>query len=66
MNTDILEGKWKKMKGSVQKKWGDITDDDFDRIAGSRERFEGVLQERYGKTKDQAKKEVNAYLDSIH
>lgn len=66
MNTDIVEGKWKQMKGAIQKKWGDITDDDFDRIKGNRERFAGVLQERYGRTKEQAKKEVDAYLDSLH
>lgn len=59
-----MEGKWKQMKGAVQKKWGDITDDDYDRIAGNREKFEGVLQEKYGKTKDEAKKDVDAYLKS--
>lgn len=61
MNTDIAEGKWKQMKGTIQKKWGDITDDDYDRIKGNHERFVGVLQEKYGKTKDEAKKEVDAY-----
>jgi len=66
MNSDIFEGKWKQLKGSIQKKWGDLTDDDLDRINGSSERFAGVLQERYGKTKDEAKKEVDAYLDSLH
>jgi uncharacterized protein YjbJ (UPF0337 family) len=66
MNSDIVEGKWKQMKGAIQQKWGDITDDDFDRINGSRERFAGVLQEKYGKTKDEAKKEIDAYLDASH
>lgn len=66
MNKDIVEGKWKQLKGAVQKKWGDITDDDFDRIAGSRERFVGVLQEKYGKRKDEAEKDIDTYLDSLH
>lgn len=66
MNTDIAEGKWKQMKGAIQKKWGDITDDDFDRIKGNQERFAGVLQEKYGKSKEEAKKEINTYLDSLH
>lgn len=66
MNSDIVEGKWKQMKGSIQEKWGDITDDDFDRINGNRERFAGVLQEKYGKTKDEAKKEIDTYLDKRH
>ncbi|WP_323813386.1 CsbD family protein [Cellvibrio sp. NN19] len=66
MNTDIAEGKWKQMKGAIQKKWGDITDDDFDRIKGNRERFIGVLQERYGRSKEEAKKEIDTYLDTTH
>lgn len=66
MNKDILEGKWKQMKGAVQKQWGDITDDDFDRIAGNRERFVGVLQEKYGKRKEDAEKEIDTYLNSHH
>lgn len=65
MNSDILEGKWKQMKGEVQNRWGKITDDDFAKIQGNRERFAGVVQERYGKNKEQAKKEVNEYIDSL-
>jgi uncharacterized protein YjbJ (UPF0337 family) len=66
MNRDIATGKWKQMKGVVQEKWGDITDDDFDRIAGNRERLVGVIQERYGKRKEEVQKEVDKYLDSLH
>jgi len=61
MNTDIAAGKWKQLKGHIREKWGKLTDDDFDRIAGSREKFAGVLQERYGIQKDQAEK----YFDDL-
>ena len=33
MNEDILKGKWKQMKGDVQKKWGKLTDDDIEEAA---------------------------------
>lgn len=66
MNRDIATGKWKQLKGAVQEKWGEITDDDFDRIAGNHERFVGIVQERYGKRKEEAQKEVDRYLDSLH
>ena len=46
MNNDIFEGKWKQLKGEVQNRWGKITDDDFAKIQGNRERFAGVVQER--------------------
>ena len=39
MNTDILEGNWKQVKGQVQQKWGKLTDDELDQIAGRRDAF---------------------------
>lgn len=65
MNSDIFAGKWKQLKGSVQAKWGKITDSDLDRIDGNREKLVGIVQERYGKDKEQAKKEVEEYLDAL-
>lgn len=65
MNSDIVEGKWKQMKGSVQAKWGKITDDEFDQIKGNRERLVGMLQEKYGHQKDRARKEVDDYFDTL-
>ena len=51
MNRDVLEGKWMQLRGAVREKWGDLTDDDLDKIAGKRDKLAGVLQERYGLTK---------------
>lgn len=62
MNTDILEGKWKQLKGTIRDKWGKLTDDDVDRIAGNYEKFEGTLQERYGWKKEEASKALNDWL----
>jgi uncharacterized protein YjbJ (UPF0337 family) len=64
MNSDIFKGKWKQMRGQIQQKWGDLTDDDLDRIEGAQTEFEGVLQERYGYTKERAKQEVDAFLSA--
>ena len=62
MNDDIFKGKWKQLRGQIQQKWGDLTDDDLDRMQGSQTEFEGLLQERYGWTKERAREEVNAFL----
>jgi uncharacterized protein YjbJ (UPF0337 family) len=62
MNGDILEGKWKQLRGQIQQQWGDLTDNDLDRIKGTRTEFEGLLQERYGYTKERAKTEVDNFL----
>jgi uncharacterized protein YjbJ (UPF0337 family) len=62
MSDDILKGKWKQLRGQVQQKWGDLTNDDLDKIQGAQTEFEGLLQERYGYTKERAKQEVNDFL----
>ena len=64
MNEDILEGKWKQVKGNVKNWWGKLTDDDLDRIEGKSEKMVGVLQERYGWTKERANEELTSHLSA--
>lgn len=59
MNWDRIEGQWKQMKGTVKSKWGKLTDDDFDVIAGQKDKLVGRIQERYGMAKDEAERQVN-------
>lgn len=61
MNKDIFEGKWEQFKGEVQKKWGKLTNDDLDVINGNRKKLAGKIQEKYGVTKEEAEKQVEAY-----
>jgi uncharacterized protein YjbJ (UPF0337 family) len=64
MNNDIIAGKWKQLTGKAKTVWGDLTDDELTRTEGDAERLAGLIQERYGKTKDQAEKEVRDFFDS--
>jgi uncharacterized protein YjbJ (UPF0337 family) len=61
MNWDQIEGKWKQAKGSVKQKWGKLTDNDLDFIAGKRDHFVGKLQERYGIEKEEAQKRADEW-----
>jgi uncharacterized protein YjbJ (UPF0337 family) len=61
MNTDIAEGKWKEIKGKVKQKWGELTDDEIDQIEGRRDRFVGVMQQKYGKGKEVAEREFESF-----
>ena len=54
MNKDIAEGKWKELKGKAKSKWGHLTDDDLDEIAGNRDQYLGIVQKKYGRSKDEA------------
>lgn len=62
MNWDQIEGKWKEMSGNVKAHWGELTDDDVTEVSGDRQALEGKIQAKYGKTKEQAKEEVDAFL----
>jgi len=64
MNWDQMEGKWKRTKGKVRERWGQLTDDDLEQIAGKREQLVGRLQERYGFVKQVAEEQVNEFLKS--
>ena len=61
MNWDQVEGKWKQAKGSIKEKWGKLTDDDLDVIAGKKDQLVGKIQERYGISKEEAQKQVDSY-----
>ena len=61
MNQDIIGGKWTQLKGKMQAKWGDLTDDDFDIAQGDTQYLTGKLQERYGWDRERAENEVRDF-----
>ena len=65
MNWDQVEGKWKQIKGSVKQQWGKLTDDDLDMVAGSKDKFVGVLQERYGLAREEAQRRADDWANSL-
>ena len=64
MNWDTIEGKWKQMKGTIRQKWAELTDDDYEYIGGSKDRFLGKLQERYGYSREQAQRELDNWKEA--
>jgi len=46
------------MRGTLRSWWGKLTDDDWERIGGQKDRLIGMLQEKYGYAKDMALREV--------
>jgi len=65
MNKNILEGKWMQLRGAVREKWGQLTDDELDQIAGKRDKLSGVLQERYGYAENEAEKHIDDFLENL-
>jgi uncharacterized protein YjbJ (UPF0337 family) len=64
MNQDIFEGKWKEMRGQIKEWWGKLTDDDLDRVSGKADQIVGLLQQKYGYTKEHAQEEYNRRLEA--
>ena len=62
METDILKGMWKQVRGEAKSKWGELTDDELDQIEGERDKLLGLLQEKYGYAKAKAEQEIDEFL----
>jgi len=65
MNRNILEGKWTQLRGAIREKWGQLTDDELDQIAGKRDKLAGVLQERYGYAENEAEQQIDDFLENL-
>lgn len=65
INADVLQGKWKQLKGQVQQKWGELTDNDLNKIEGRYEELVGLVQEKYGRTRAEAEQEVRDFIDNL-
>ena len=59
MNTDTFEGQWRQMRGELRSWWGKLSENDFEKIAGKKDRLIGMLQEKYGYTRDAAQQEID-------
>lgn len=62
MNKDQTQGKFEQLKGRARKAWGELTDDDIQKAEGSSEKLYGIIQEKFGDTKEAIQKR----LDSVH
>jgi uncharacterized protein YjbJ (UPF0337 family) len=59
MNQDVIQGRWKQIKGKLKEQWGKLTDDDLDVIAGRRDQLLGRIQQRHGLARDDADRELS-------
>ena len=63
MNWNRIEGDWKQFKGDIKVRWGKLTDDQLDVIAGKRDILAGKVQELYGLSKDEAEKQLSEWQE---
>lgn len=65
MNRDILVGQWKQLKGKVKQQWGRLTDNELEKISGRYDELVGLIQERYGYSRDEAVNELDMFLNNL-
>jgi uncharacterized protein YjbJ (UPF0337 family) len=65
MNQDISAGKWKEMRGQVKEWWGKLTDDELEQAAGNVEQIIGLLQQKYGYSRERAAEEFNRRIIDV-
>jgi uncharacterized protein YjbJ (UPF0337 family) len=65
MNQDIFEGKSKEMRGQIKEWWGKLTDDDLEQAGGNADQIVGLLQQKYGYTRERAEQEINQRVKEV-
>ena len=62
MNKEEMKGNWNEFKGKAKQKWAMLGDDDFALyLEGKSDEFAGRIQKAYGKSKEEAQKEVTDF-----
>ena len=61
MNRDTLKGQWTQLKGKARQQWGKLTDDELEEMQGNAETLIGKIQERYGRTREEAEREFDRW-----
>ncbi len=53
VNEYVLQGDWNRIKGKLRAKWGQLTDNDLDRVHGDVEQIIGLIQQKTGQTRSE-------------
>lgn len=65
LNENIVEGKWKLVKGQIQKAWGKLTDDELEKTKGDVTQLTGLVQQRYGENQESIRTRINDWISEL-
>lgn len=65
LNQDQFEGKWNEIKGGIRNLWGKLTDDELEGVKGNITEVSGLVQRKYGDTKEEIKEKLKQLMDSF-
>jgi uncharacterized protein YjbJ (UPF0337 family) len=64
-NWDQIQANWTLLRDKVREKWADLTDDEIDEVGGKRHELVAALQRRYGRTKNDADRDVDDWAKAL-
>lgn len=62
---DQALGNWWKIRPSLRHRWGRLSEDDLDAIAGNRDLFIGTVQQRYSISREEARQRIEEWLEGL-
>jgi uncharacterized protein YjbJ (UPF0337 family) len=65
LNDNTLKGKWREIKGNVQKTWGKLTDDELDKTKGDMKAISGIIQQKYGEAQKSSSEKLSKIFKSF-
>jgi uncharacterized protein YjbJ (UPF0337 family) len=60
-NEQQIKGQWEQFKGKCKRAWAELTDDDFLKAEGSVDKMRGIIQERFGDSKEAIQKKFDRF-----
>lgn len=61
VNEQVLQGHWNEIKWKLREKWGQLSNDDLERVSGDVDKLMGLIQRKTG----EARSAVEQYLEEI-
>jgi uncharacterized protein YjbJ (UPF0337 family) len=61
VNQQTLEGNWNEIKGKLHERWGQLTQDDLQKVRGNVDQLVGLIQRKTG----EARERVEQYLSEL-
>ncbi len=65
LNEKEFHGKWNEIKGGIKNLWGRLTDDELEQVKGNITEVSGIVEEKYGETKEEIKTKLDRLMDSF-
>lgn len=66
MNHHIADSKWRQMMGNAKQYWSNLTDEDVRRAELGEESLLGLLQDKFGRSRQEAEKQIDEFVKKYH